>query len=110
MSIYYRKANATMKAHGSGDTETAETLALQALHFIASDGERLRRFLAMTGIDPMEIEAAARETGFLAGVLEYLASDERLIAAFAADTALDPTEIVGALSTLRGPNWQREIP
>ena len=55
--------------------------------------ERLGRFLAVTGIGPAEIRAAAREPGFLAGVLDYMASDERLIAAFAAETSLDPADI-----------------
>ena len=48
--------------------EAAEGLAIQALTFIAGDGERLGRFLAVTGIGPAEIRAATREPGFLAGV------------------------------------------
>ena len=73
-----------MKARGPMTQEAAEGIAIQALSFIAGDGERLGAFLAATGIGPAEIRAASREPGFLAGVLEYLASDERLAAAFAA--------------------------
>jgi hypothetical protein len=58
--------------------EAAEGIAIQALSFIAGDGERLGHFLAATGIGPTEIRAASRQPGFLAGVLAYLASDERL--------------------------------
>ena len=50
--------------------ETAEKLAIQALTFIAQDGERLGRFLAITGISLNEIRAASREPGFLAGGLD----------------------------------------
>lgn len=90
--------------------EQAEGLAIQALTFIAGDGERLGRFLAVTGIGPAEIRSAAREPGFLAGVLEYLASDDRLIAAFATEVGIDPTDVDRARAMLSGAPWEREMP
>jgi hypothetical protein len=91
-------------------TQTAaEALAIQALTFIAGDGERLGRFLAITGIGPAQIRAAAQEPGFLVGVLSYLAGDERLLSAFAAETGLDPAHVGKALAALGG-HWEREIP
>jgi hypothetical protein len=90
--------------------KAAEGLAIQALTFIAGDGERLGRFLAVTGIGPAEIRDAARESGFLAGVLGYLASDEKLAAAFAADAGLDPADIAKAHAALGGEPWEREVP
>src|ERR1700675_4986888 len=90
--------------------EQAEGLAIQALTYIAGDGERLGRFLAVTGIGPAEIRAAAREPGFLAGVLEYMASDERLIAAFASENGLDPTDIERSRTALAGSHWERDLP
>jgi hypothetical protein len=90
--------------------EAAEGLAIQALTFIARDGERLGRFLAVTGIGPAEIRAAAGEPGFLAGVLEYLAADDRLIAAFAAETGTDPADVGRAHAALGGTPWEREVP
>jgi hypothetical protein len=89
--------------------DAAEALAIQALTFIAGDGERLGRFLAITGIGPAQIRAAAQEPGFLVGVLSYLAGDERLLSAFAAETGLDPTHVGKALVALGG-HWEREIP
>ena len=89
--------------------EQAEGLAIQALTFIAGDGERLGRFLAVTGIGPAEIRSAAREPGFLAGVLDYMASDDRLIAAFAGENNLDPADIDKARVVLAG-RWEREVP
>ena len=89
--------------------EAAEGLAIQALTFIAGDGERLGRFLAITGIGPAQIRAAAQEPGFLIGVLDYLAGDERLLAAFAAEAGIDPGDVGKALAALGG-HWEREIP
>jgi DNA polymerase IV len=56
--------------------EQAEAIAISALSFIASDPERLDRFLAVTGLDPAALRAAAGAPGFLSGVLDYLCSDE----------------------------------
>ena len=88
----------------------AEALAIQALTFIAGDGERLGRFLAVTGIGPSEIRAAAREPGFLGGILEYVASDERLIADFASEVGLDPGDIERGRAMLTGNPWERDVP
>ena len=90
--------------------EQAEGLAIQALTFIAGDGQRLGRFLAITGIGPGEIRGAAREPGFLVGVLEYMASDDRLIAAFAAENNLNPSDIDRSRVALTGGRWERETP
>ncbi len=90
--------------------EAAEGLAIQALTFLAGEGERLGRFLAATGIGPTEIRAAASEPGFLSGVLEYLASDDSLIARFAAETGLDPAVVVRAHAALGGEPWERAVP
>src|SRR5665647_1364543 len=98
-----------MKARGPMAREAAEGLAIQALTFIAGDGERLGRFLAITGIGPAQIRAASGEPGFLIGVLDYLAGDERLLSTFAAETGLDPADVGKALAALCG-HWEREIP
>ena len=90
--------------------EQAEGLAIQALTYIAGDGERLGRFLAVTGIGPAEIRSAAREPGFLAGVLEYMASDELLITAFAGENGLNPADIERSRAALSGGHWERDLP
>jgi hypothetical protein len=90
--------------------EAAEQLAIQALGFIAADGERLGRFLALTGIGPDEIRAAAREPGFLAGILDHIAGHEDLVMAFAEQAGIDPSHVNAAREVLAGPNWEREVP
>jgi hypothetical protein len=99
-----------MKRRGSMTQQAAEALAIQALTYIAGDGEQLGRFLAVTGIGPTEIRAASREPGFLAGVLQYLASDEALAAAFAAETQCRPEDIANANVALGGEPWERSVP
>ncbi|HEY7229813.1 MAG TPA: DUF3572 domain-containing protein [Pseudolabrys sp.] len=88
----------------------AEALAIQALTFIAGDGERLGRFLAATGIGPAEIRAAVGEPGFLGGVLDYVASDERLVTDLAAEMGLNPTDIERSRAMLAGNRWERDVP
>ena len=97
------------KARPSMTPETAEALAIQALTFIAGDGERLGRFLAVTGIGPAEIREVAREQGFLVGILDHLAADDRLLLAFSSETGVDPADVGKALAAIGG-HWEREIP
>jgi hypothetical protein len=99
-----------MKGRGRITPAAAEAIAIQALSFIAGDGERLGRFLAVTGIGPAEIRAAAGEPDFLVGVLEYLATDDRLVTEFATDASLDPADIAEAHVALGGAPWEREVP
>jgi Protein of unknown function (DUF3572) len=98
-----------MQGRGKGEREAAESMAIQALSYIASDSERLGRFLALTGIGPHEIRSAASEPGFLVGVLEYLTSDEALLTGFAADNGMKP-EVVDAARLALGGGWERDIP
>jgi hypothetical protein len=98
-----------MKTRRSDARETAENLAIQALTYIAQDGERLGAFLAATGIGPARIRVAAREPGFLAGVLDYLASDEKLLTEFAIEAGIEPAHVAKARAAL-GSTWEREIP
>ena len=88
----------------------AEGLAVAALGFIAAEPERLGRFLALSGIGPDSIRAAAREPQFLAGVLDHIVSDERLLLAFAAENDIDPETVMRARDALAGPHWERDTP
>ncbi|MDH3701434.1 MAG: DUF3572 domain-containing protein [Alphaproteobacteria bacterium] len=74
--------------------EQAETVALQALAYLAGDEERLQRFLLLTGLTIDDVKARAQDTGFLSGVLDHLLSDEPLLLEFAADAAIDPESIM----------------
>ncbi|HRE21690.1 MAG TPA: DUF3572 domain-containing protein [Rhabdaerophilum sp.] len=73
-----------------------EALAIAALGFLAEDGERLNRFLSLTGIEPAGIRAAAQQEGFLASVLDYLLADEPLLLAFTANAQMRPETVSSA--------------
>ena len=89
--------------------ETASALAIEALSYLANDPEQMSRFLALTGIDPGAIRAAADEPNFLCGVLDYVCGDERLLIAFAGHAGVAPEEIGRARHALAGSNWQRDV-
>jgi hypothetical protein len=82
--------------------DLAETVAIQALSFIAQEPERLGRFLAVTGLEPESLRAAAAEPNFLPGVLEYLAGDEMLLREFANQSAIAPELVTRAHDLLVG--------
>jgi len=83
--------------------EIAEDMAVSGLSFLAADDERLSRFLALSGLDPARLRAAAAAPGFLAGVMAHLAGDESLLLAFAADIGAAPEEVGAACALLAGP-------
>ena len=108
VAIYYGKANATpYKRPDSMRRDAAESLAVQALSFLAGEPERLARFLALTGIGPDRIRAAAATPGFLTGVLDHLASEDALVTAFAAEAGIKPEEVENARRILGG-GWERD--
>jgi hypothetical protein len=90
--------------------EAAEIVAIQALSFIAGDGERLGSFLAESGIGPETLRSAAKDPAFLGGVLDFVLRDESLLTAFAEASHLDPTIVSKARDAMAGPSWERDVP
>jgi len=80
--------------------EAANALAIAALSFLAGEPGRLAGFLAAAGLGPQSLRAAAREPGFLLGVLDHLAGDESLLLAFADEREIDPAEVERARAAL----------
>jgi hypothetical protein len=79
-----------------------ETLALQALTFIAGDDDRLERFIGLTGIAPDSLRQIARDPAGLAAVLDYLLGWEPLLLEFAEAHELKPESIATARRKLPG--------
>jgi Protein of unknown function (DUF3572) len=88
--------------------QDAEEIAIQALGFLAGDPEKLERFLALTGLGPENLRAAASEPHFLGQVMDHLAGDESLLLAFAANLGVQPTQVMQAQQMLSGPPHSRE--
>jgi Protein of unknown function (DUF3572) len=93
-----------MRFGGRGDQggSGAESLAIQALSFLAGEPERLGRFLAVTGLGPENLRNAAESPGFLAGVLTYVAEDEALLMEFAVAADVPPERVAAAHRHLAG--------
>src|SRR5262245_35171291 len=89
-----------MLVKNSQPRENAEEIAIAALGFVAADGELLPRFLAITGIEASTIRAAAREPGFLAGVLHFIAAHEPTLVAFASTAGIEPATVLTAMRAL----------
>lgn len=87
-------------AEHTSTRENAEALAIGALGFIAGDPELLPRFLAITGIEAGAIRQAAREPGFLAGVLQFILAHEPTLLRFAEETGAAPAAVGAALRAL----------
>jgi hypothetical protein len=96
--------NSRQKARDKGAApEQAEAMAIAALAFLADDPDRLGTFLALSGLGPESLRAAAGEPQFLLGVLDHVVSDEKLLLDFAEHEAIDPFDVTRARQALEGP-------
>ncbi len=93
----------SLKSRQSASVDSARSLAVSALAFIAADFDRLNRFLNLTGLGPDNLRTAAADPAFLGSVLDYLVGDEVLLVEFAADAGLKPEAVARAHAVLCGP-------
>ena len=93
----------SLKSKQSSNPDSARSLAVSALAFIAADADRLSRFLDITGLGPHNLRTAAADPAFLTSVLDYVVADESLLVAFAGDAGLKPEAIARAHHALRKP-------
>lgn len=80
----------------------AEVTALKALGFLASEPERLQRFMDLSGLDIQAIRSSASDAAFLGGLLDYLLADQTLLLLFAESEQLPPERIVRIRRQLPG--------
>ncbi len=69
-----------------------ETLAIEALAFLAASPERLHTFIDTTGVVFDDLRQAASQPGFGSGILAYVLSDDGLLIDFATSRDSDPEE------------------
>lgn len=91
-----------MVAKSELNIDAAQVIALKALAFLASDSERVERFMKLTGLAPAEIRAQAGTPAFLGGLLEYLRTDQTLLLAFTESEGLEPDIVDMACLRLTG--------
>jgi hypothetical protein len=88
------------------DRLDGETIALQALAFIAEDDDRLTRFLGLTGMELGTLRQVATDKIALGAVLDYLLNWEPLLLEFTTALDLPPEAILRARRDLPGaPSW-----
>ena len=73
--------------------EQAETIALDALAFLATQPEELERFLRNSGLDVGELRQRAAEPDVLRAVIEFLLQDDALVTGFCQERELDPRDV-----------------
>jgi Protein of unknown function (DUF3572) len=80
----------------------AETLALEALGYLAADQAGLVRFLAASGLERDDLRARAASPELLAGVLDFVLSDDALLADFCDARRLSAKDVHRARRALPG--------
>ena len=83
--------------------QEAEMIGVAGLSYLAADPERIGRFLAITGLGPENVRAAARDPSFLPALLDYLLANEADLIAFATEMNLDPARVRMARDVLAPP-------
>ena len=84
------------------DRDAAESIALQALAFIAGNAEHLAQFMAETGLAAEDLRTRASQPTLLAGVLDFLLADEARLLGFCRHTGLAPERPARARALLPG--------
>lgn len=82
--------------------EIAETIAAQALAWVAGDAERINGFLNLSGLSPGELMAQAADPRTLGAVLDYLMTEDRMVMAFCDEAGLAYTIPQAARAALPG--------
>lgn len=88
--------------------EQAETVALQALGWLAGQEELFPVFLGATGATAEQVAAAAGKPAFLGAVLDFLLQDDAWIVGFCDRAGLGYTVPMRARAALPGgalPHW-----
>lgn len=83
-------------------TETAETIALQALAFLLKDEKLLENFLANSGLTPQDLKTRFREPELLGAVLDALLTDDEVLLEFCNHATLSPETVIKARRALPG--------
>ena len=73
-----------------------EALALSALGWVLSDGERAQRLLALTGLTPHDLRERLGERNVLVAVLGFLEAHEPDLVGCADELGVPPTALVAA--------------
>jgi len=82
--------------------DSAETLALQALAWLAASDDELIRFVEASGVGTDELRARAGEADVLRAVLDFLLAEDARLLAFCAAHGIEPKDVHMARHVLDG--------
>jgi len=88
--------------------ESAQTVALQALGWLATQDDAFHAFLGASGLGHSDLRDRADDPEMLGAILDFLLSDEALLIAFCTDVGLPPETPMQARAALPGgdtPFW-----
>lgn len=70
--------------------DDAETLAIQAVAFLAGQEDHFLRFVALTGTSVDAVRESLGDPAVLGAVLDFVLADEALLLAFCASVSIAP--------------------
>lgn len=82
------------------ETKAPETIALEALAFLAGDETEIGRFLRFSGLDPARLRAEAGSPDTLRAVMEYVLGHENTARNFAEEHGYRPEQLARAAHRL----------
>lgn len=88
--------------------DRAETIALQALAFLAQDDDLLGAFLTASGASPDDMKVRAQDADFLGFVIDFLMGDDAIARSFCQAENLSAETLHFARAALPGgqvPDW-----
>ena len=88
--------------HRRLNRDEAETIAIQALGFLAEEPNRIGRFLSLTGMEPGTLMEGAETAAVQVALLDHLLGDESLLMVFSGHAALTPDAVAEARALLSG--------
>lgn len=74
-------------------SDQAEQTAVAILGWLASEPEMLGRFLALSGLQAVQLREAVNDPGFLAGMIDFLVSHEPTLLSFCEATGTSPQTV-----------------
>jgi hypothetical protein len=80
----------------------AETLALQALAFLARSPDEIDRFVTVSGILPADLRERAGDPEILAAVMDFILADDARVTGLCEALAADPNLLHQARRALPG--------
>ncbi|WP_425441328.1 DUF3572 domain-containing protein [Salinihabitans flavidus] len=82
--------------------ESAETLALRALGWLAAQEDLIGVFMGASGASAEDLRVQARDPEFLGAVLDFITMDDNWVVAFCEAEGLDYTAPMAARQMLPG--------